>query len=66
MATFTVDLKTRVNIPCYEEFYRLLPAAGFHHRTGRHKLKFHPVHSNHLYEWRSTPSQLAEMLRVIH
>ncbi|XP_052750759.1 uncharacterized protein LOC128200667 [Galleria mellonella] len=36
---------------CSEELFGLIPAADFHHRTTRHKLKFHP---NHLDEWRSS------------
>lgn len=36
---------------CSEELFGLIPAAEFHHRTTRHKLKFH---QHHLDSWKST------------
>lgn len=36
---------------CSEELFDLIPAAQFHYRTTRHKLKFHPYH---LDNWQST------------
>ncbi|XP_045499402.1 uncharacterized protein LOC123697028 [Colias croceus] len=39
------------NGECSEELFGLIPAAKFHNRTARHKLKYHP---HHLDEWLST------------
>ncbi|XP_038221266.1 uncharacterized protein LOC119839131 [Zerene cesonia] len=39
------------NGDCSEELFDVIPAADFHNRTSRHKLKYHP---HHLDAWRST------------
>ncbi|XP_045510061.1 uncharacterized protein LOC123705360 [Colias croceus] len=36
---------------CSDELFGTIPAAEFHHRTARHKLKYHP---QHLDTWRSS------------
>ncbi|XP_045500778.1 uncharacterized protein LOC123698240 [Colias croceus] len=42
------------NGECSEELFGTIPAAEFHHRTARHKLKYHP---HHLDSWRSTTAR---------
>ncbi|XP_045499440.1 uncharacterized protein LOC123697067 [Colias croceus] len=39
------------NGECSDELFGLVPAAKFHNRTARHKLKYHP---HHLDAWRSS------------
>ncbi|XP_045496949.1 uncharacterized protein LOC123695220 [Colias croceus] len=44
------------NGECSEELFALIPPAQFHHRTARHKQKYHP---HHLDAWRSTTVRFA-------